>query len=224
MDYDRAPPMPVDQYRTTQHAIPGLNGLYDAARAIIEATTTDGARILVVGAGGGREIESLGGSDRRFDITGVDPSADMLALATRYRRDAQVSLIKGLVDDLPGNAAFDAATSFLVMHFIRHETEKLAFLRAIRRRLKQGATYLHADLSLSGVAAFDQIAPAFIAHAKIVGLDAIAVPATAAIAAMLDGRVIGEAATAALFEASGFAPVAPFFRGLWYAGWWTRAV
>ena len=35
--------------------------------------------------------------------------------------------------------------------------------------------------------------------------------------------VIPEPAMLRLLAASGFRPVAPFFRGLWYAGWWLEA-
>jgi tRNA (cmo5U34)-methyltransferase len=217
--------MPAENYRDWQRVVPGLDGLYNAMRAILEASLPAAAAVLVVGAGGGRELEALAASRHDFRLTGVDPSPDMLALAARHAGVARVTLVNGLVDDLPLQPAFDAATSLLVMHFLGTMAAKHAYLTAIRDRLRPGAPYLHADVSLEGAAHFERLAPAFRAHAGLMGFaDDWAKEASAMLAQMTDGRAIAESATLALFADCGFRLVSPFFRGLWYAGWWTEAV
>jgi tRNA (cmo5U34)-methyltransferase len=216
--------MPVAHYRDWQRVVPGLDGLYNGMRAILEAELPEAAEVLIVGAGGGREIEQLAASPRDFRLSGIDPSPEMLALAAQFAGAARVTLVQGVVDDLPAERLFDAATSLLVMHFLPGLAEKRAYLRSIRTRLRPGAPYLHADVSLEGAAHFARLAPAFGSHARLMGFDdSFAEGATGMLAQMTDGRAISEAATLNLFGECGFRLVSPFFRGLWYAGWWAEA-
>ncbi|MEX1147046.1 MAG: class I SAM-dependent methyltransferase [Sphingomonadales bacterium] len=231
-DYDEAPPMPVADYRHFQQVVPGLEGLYRSIRAIMDASLPDRAHIMIAGAGGGREIEALGASPRAFRMTGIDPSSDMLAIAQTYA-DAldmkqRIQLVKGTVEDADKNEAFDAATSILVMHFLADDGAKARYLQCIRERLKPGAPYLHADVSFDNRHMFDRIAPAIYEHALIVGLPVhVAEGPAHHIGRMAFGdgppTIISEARTLDLFRKAGFRLVAPFFRGLWYAGWWMEA-
>jgi hypothetical protein len=67
---------------------------------------------------------------------------------------------------------------------------------------------------------YRRLAPVYARHAELGGLAADA----AAVAARVgDMPVVAEAAMMDLFGQAGFRPVAPFFRGLWYAGWWIEA-
>jgi tRNA (cmo5U34)-methyltransferase len=217
--------MPVAHYRDWQRVVPGLDGLYNGMRAILEAELPAAAEVLIVGAGGGREIETLAASQRDLRLTGIDPSPDMLALAAHHAGTARVTLLQGVVDDLPAEPIFDAATSLLVMHFLPGLADKRDYLRAIRTRLRPGAPYLHADVSLESAAHFARLAPAFGSHARLMGFDdRFAEGATGMLAQMTDGRAISEAATLELFSECGFRLVSPFFRGLWYAAWWAEAV
>ena len=225
MDYDGAAPFPLDDYREMQRAIPGIDGLYLGARAILESTLGQEARVLVVGAGGGREIETLGRSSHSFHIVAVDPSEKMLAMAAEHAAApgllGQVELLHGEVTDVAVSSPFDAATSLLVMHFLPDDGTKEAYLRAIRARLTPGAPLLLADVSVDDRENFERMTLAFLAHAELNGLarDKAAVgPKT--IAAL---PVVSEARTRALLATAGFTQVTPFFRGLWYAGWWCTA-
>lgn len=212
--------------------MPGVDALYLSLRAICDAELADGARILIVGAGGGREIEALAVSDHDFLLTGVDPSADMLAVAQHYvaaaSAETRVALIQGLTTDLTGDAEYDAAAAMLVMHFLPDDGSKLAFLQEIRARLKRGATYLHADVCFASRTQFDAYAKAMREHAGLVGLAEIAdAPAQAIAKLAFDGDtrwIVSEERTAELFGEAGFHLVAPIYRGLWYAGWWLEAV
>jgi tRNA (cmo5U34)-methyltransferase len=54
-------------------AMPGVDGLDRLVRASL-GFLGDQAQILIVGAGGGREIETLAPSPRCYRFTAVDPS------------------------------------------------------------------------------------------------------------------------------------------------------
>jgi tRNA (cmo5U34)-methyltransferase len=229
-DYDKAPPMPVNEYRRFQEIIPGVEALYRSARAILDASLPSHSHVLIAGAGAGREIEALGASPRGYRLTGFDPSADMLALASTYAGALaeRVRLIRGVVDDVDDSSLFDAATSILVMHFLPDTGEKARYLTGIRRRLKAGAPYLHADVCLDDEETFRRMVPAVRAQGVLAGLpEAVGDGAAAHIGRMAFGdgaaTVISEARTRELFQAAGFRVIGPFFRGFWYVGWWAEA-
>ncbi|WOE76380.1 class I SAM-dependent methyltransferase [Alterisphingorhabdus coralli] len=230
MDYDNDLAFAVECYRKMQKALPGADALYRLVLAQLEHSLDAQAHILVAGAGGGREIETLGASSRAFTITGFDPSEEMLRIARHYRELSsaknRTGLVKGTISDLeaPG-AGFDAATSLLVMHFFPDEPGpdgKLAYLRAIRQRIRPGAVFLLADVSYEDEAAFDAMEPVFLRHAELAGLhhDVVA-SAPATIKAM---PTISGSRTAELFGETGFSPPKLFFQTLWYRGWTATAV
>lgn len=232
-DYDKNPPMPVADYRRFQNVIPGVDSLYRAVQAIMDATLAENARILIAGAGAGREIEALGASAKSYQLTGFDPSTDMLALASTFA-DApglknRVELIKGLIDDVGDARRFDAATSILVMHFLPDDGGKERYLRAMRQRLKTGAPYVHVDVSFNDRETFDRMAPAIREHALLLGLpQAVAEGPASHIGRMAFGdgvsSIVSEERTRALLTSGGFGSVTPFYRGFWYVGWWALAV
>jgi tRNA (cmo5U34)-methyltransferase len=165
-------------------------------------------------------------SQRRFELTGVDPSAQLLEAARLYvdsgNLNNRTSLIEGVVDDLPLTTQFDAATALFVMHFLPDDGGKAAFLRSIRKRLRTGAPYLHVDVCFDDQTMFERLAPVYARHAV---LGELAPEAAANVAARVgDLPVISEAALLKRLSEAGFEIVAPFFRGLWYAGWWLKAM
>ena len=228
MNYDEDPPFEIARYREMQKALPGADTLYTLMLAHIEIALPSGGRVLVVGAGGGREVEALLGSDMPFGVVGVDPSRDMLDIARWYAerggRSDKVQLLQGLTDDIDKPAkGFDAATAMFVMQFLPDDDSdggKLAFLKAIRERLGQDGLLVHADVSVENCR--DRIAPVFLRHARLAGLpeDAVSV-GLKVIAAM---PVVGAARTSELFQAAGFSAPALFFQTLWYRAWTARAV
>jgi tRNA (cmo5U34)-methyltransferase len=227
-----AMPMPASEYRRGQNVMPGVDALYHCIRAICDAKLEQDARILIVGAGGGREIEALAASPHQYRLTGIDPSDAMLDVARKYVASAEsnerVELIEGLTADLPDTVRFDAATSILVMHFLPDDGSKESYLTEIRKRLKPGATYLHADTTFGDRAEFEALALAMREHAGLVGLAEIADAPPTAIAKMAFEQptscIVSEARSRELFASAGLRVVAPFYRGFWYAGWWLEAV
>lgn len=128
--------------------VPGFNSLHRMVRLLLDERVPSDGRILVLGAGGGMEVDALA-SDRpgwRFD--GVDPSREMLALAEQTVRPHQgrVALHEGYIDVAP-QGPFDGATALLTFHFIARE-QRLETLRAIRQRLKARAPFVVMHISI----------------------------------------------------------------------------
>jgi tRNA (cmo5U34)-methyltransferase len=143
VDFDIDPPMPVSAYAQT---VAGVNVGYDLVftltKCVLRALRLPTLELLVVGAGGGAEIERFLPENPGWNLVGVDPSADMLALArdtaNRLGVQKRVDLVRGTVDDLPTERRFDAATCLYVLHFLSDEA-KLELLRGIAARLRSGA-------------------------------------------------------------------------------------
>ena len=225
MDYDQTPPFDIAQYREMQRSIPGVEGLYRLLGAVGEAFFPLAGRILLVGAGGGRELEALGGQGKAFSFLAVDPSTKMLAAAKACAAAVgcleRTDFVEGEVFDVPEAPVFDGATSLLVMHFLPDDGAKLRYLQAIRRRLAPGASYLHADVCFDGRAQFDRYKPLFLRHAELAGLSRDQAALGPDIIA--EQPIIGETRSLDLFREAGFGEVLPCFRGLWYAAWLARA-
>lgn len=129
--------------------LPGYELLHELARSLLHAELGDEARVLVAGCGTGMEIASLGEGRPRWYFTGVDPSADMVAIAERRMAKLgikrRVDLRVGLTDELPTAPPYDAATAILVMHFLPDDGTKLELLESIAVRLESGAPLVLAD-------------------------------------------------------------------------------
>lgn len=215
----------VQRFRDFHDAVvPGVAALHRMVRSIFDAELADNARILISGAGGGRELETLGASPRKYRLIGVDPSADMLEMArlcTSGRNfDSRTTLVAGTAADLPAEP-HDAATSLFVMHFLPDDGAKSAYLDAIRHRLRHGAPYLHVDMCRDGRESFERLAAVYAQHAELGGLPAT--DATRLAERVADLPLISEGLLLERLQQAGFRVVAPFYRGLWYTGYWMEA-
>ncbi|MCB1918227.1 MAG: class I SAM-dependent methyltransferase [Rhodocyclaceae bacterium] len=210
-------------YSDLQRAIPGLDAMYALACAAIDARVPHDGRILVVGAGGGRELAGLCDGRHRRAITAIDPSASKLALAKRAARQAGVEdtidFVTTPIDALPRQAPFDGATSLLVMHQLADDDGKLAYLTSLRERLSEDGVLVHADVCLDGRDELDVLVPAFLQYAQAAGID----PATTRfeLDALSRLPIVSESRTCELFAGAGLAPPRALFRSLWYRCWLT---
>ena len=127
--------------------VPGFASLHKIAIMLMAERAPENGRVLVLGAGGGLELKAFAEAKPGWTFDGVDPSADMLALAERtteaYRE--RIGLHKGYIADAPVGP-FDAAACLLTLHFVPRE-ERLETLRQIFRRLKPGAPFVVAHIS-----------------------------------------------------------------------------
>jgi tRNA (cmo5U34)-methyltransferase len=146
--------------------IPGYAYLYEMTDRLITAqledqahTRTTDAEVLIIGAGGGQELITLGGRHEAWSFTAVDPSEPMLDLARKRIAHvgigSRISFVSGTLEELPGEQpgeqseeqSYDAATCLLVLHFLRGLESKRALLRQISARLKPGAPFCLASIN-----------------------------------------------------------------------------
>jgi tRNA (cmo5U34)-methyltransferase len=197
--------------------IPGFDGLHRImAQLLVEASP---ARTLVVGGGGGLELKTLIRALPEGRFCAVDPSAEMIAQGKAYLGDpVSVDWIEGYVFDAPEDR-FDAATCMLTLHFVPDDGAKLETLRAIHGRLKPGAPFVIAHLSI------DKTDPAselrFDRYLKF-SSDSDLEPKILKEAherVRTDLNCVGPKRDEALLREAGFNGVEPVFRGFSWCGW-----
>jgi len=111
-----------------------------------------GERMLDIGSGPGRLVlaacERVGESGEAY---GIDPSAEMVALATRKaaRAGLPAKFVRAAAEGLPfDDAYFDVITSSLVVHHITGDDLKRKAFAEMRRVLKVGGRLLIVDFKI----------------------------------------------------------------------------
>lgn len=198
--------------------VPGFADLHRMAIQLISERVPDAGRILVLGAGGGLELKAFADARPGWRFEGVDPSADMLALARTIAANhmGRIDLRQGFITDA-SDRPFDAASAILTFHFIPVE-QRLETLRQIRKRLKPGAPLILAHIS------FSQAEPErsnwiarHVAYANPGTDPAQMQQSRDAIATRL--TILSPEEEEAHLRAAGFAGVSLFYAGLSFRGW-----
>jgi len=196
--------------------VPGFASLHRMTSMLLAERVPAQGQVLVLGAGGGLESKALAEDRLCWTFGGVDPTADMLRVAEQIvgPHAARVSLHEGTIDAAPPGP-FDGAACLLTLHFVPRD-QRLATLRQMHRRLRQGAPFVVAHIS------FVQDEPArsmWIArHVAFAGTDpANAESARQAIATRL--TILSPDEDEALLRDAGFANVSLFYAGLSFRGW-----
>ncbi|MCP3795506.1 class I SAM-dependent methyltransferase [Paenibacillus sp. CH40] len=138
--------------------IPGYAHLYEMTDCLIAAQLEAQAHIrnidpnvLIVGAGGGQELITLGERHEAWSFMAVDPSEHMLDLArkrvTHAGISSTISFVAGTLEESSRGPIYDAATCLLVLHFLQSLESKQALLRQISARLKPGAPFCLASIN-----------------------------------------------------------------------------
>lgn len=126
------------------------NGLHFLLESVFSVLPSD-AQVLCVGAGTGRELIYLAKRFPGWRFTAVEPSGAMLNVCRQVAEDEQVAsrcyFHEGYLDSLPGSIMYDAATSFLVSHFILDKETRSQFFHQIAKRLKPDGILANSDLS-----------------------------------------------------------------------------
>jgi len=134
---------------TAYKIIPAYNAIYELTQHLLRDRLNTKARILVSGAGTGKEIIDCSQNNPHWSFTGFDPAESMLSIAEKKvavaSLESKISLVLGLIDAV-SEKGFDAATAILVMHFLPDDGAKLNFLKAISDKLKPGAPIVLVDL------------------------------------------------------------------------------
>lgn len=90
-----------------------------------------GDRVLDVGCGTGAFLEALSRRFPEVELTGVDLSPEMLAVAER-RLGGSAELKQGRVENLPfADAEFDVVVSTSVLHYVRHPDAALGEMKRV---------------------------------------------------------------------------------------------
>ncbi len=186
--------------------IPGYANLYEIGARLLRAALSAQAaeaqaaetderkpRLLIVGAGGGQELETFGRAEPDWRFVGVDPSAVMLEQARLRIRGTKIEsrtlLVQGelgmfdrqglgespMVFEAHENSeeAYDGAACLLVLHFVRGRDAKKKLLRAIAERLKPGSPLLIASLNADFASpAYPAIMEAWRLHMQTEGVPA----------------------------------------------------
>jgi len=127
--------------------MPNYNYVLDLYPHLLQNNDSGDNKILVAGCGTGNEILSLVTQKIRGTVTGVDPSPEMIESAQKKLVDFNnVKLISGVVDELPTNQTFTAATLTLVLHFMPDDGTKLSLLKSIADRLTSNAPFILVDI------------------------------------------------------------------------------
>ena len=88
VDFDTRPPMPVDEYaQTVRRVNVGYDLLFTLTHCFLRTLEQPALNLLVVGVGGGAEIERFLPDNPGWRLSGVDPSREMLTLAPTRRAD-----------------------------------------------------------------------------------------------------------------------------------------
>nr|WP_108047097.1 class I SAM-dependent methyltransferase [Bosea sp. 124] len=127
--------------------VPGFDALHRMTAILLAENAPAAARVLVLGAGGGLELNALALAHPGWSFVGVDPAEPMLDMARRTLGPLmeRVELVHGYIDDAPPGP-FDAATCLLTLHFL-DAPERLRTAQAIRARMKPGAPFVAAHSS-----------------------------------------------------------------------------
>lgn len=203
--------------------VPGFDSLHRMTSVLLAERAPERARVLVLGAGGGLELEALAVANPGWSFVGVDPSGEMLRLAERRlgAHMARVELVEGYVDDAP-EGPFDAATCLLTLHFL-DARERLRTLRELHRRLGPRAPLVTAHASFpQGAAERPRWLSRYAAFALASGADPEQVEnARATVEAHLN--LLDPARDEAILREAGFAEAELFFAAFTWRGWVAHA-
>lgn len=228
VDFDKNPPMPLTAYEDTVRKVNvGYDQTFLLTESFLRALGKPDLHLLVVGAGGGAEIERFLPRNPGWRITGLDPSDQMLAQARAKTQtlalDDRVTLALGTVERLAPDALFDAATCLYVLHFLP-DAAKVETLRAIRDHLRPSAPlYLVSGVRPAMMESAETDSPlrsdmlgAWQRYGELMGMPADQMAAI--IAQLVQQMEQPQAATASriedLMREAGFTHIAPYYMAL----------
>ena len=199
--------------------VPGFHALQQMTALLLAETVPHDGHVLVLGAGGGLELKVFAEAQPEWNLVGVDPSAEMLNLAsaTLGPLASRVELLEGYVDTAP-EGPFDGATCLLTLHFLPAE-ERLHTLAELRRRLKPGAPLIVAHHSVPQ--AEDQKLRWLHRYAAFAAASGVAAQDAKSTVATMSGRLplLSPEQDVNLLRKAGFDNVELFYAGFTFRGW-----
>lgn len=222
LDCDAKPEIVADFDRLPRLFMPGYDASHAMAAVLLQEDIGDAGHILAVGAGGGNELAHFARVVPGWHYTAVDPSVAVLERAraklTALGAEARLTCWAGTADDAPPGP-FDAATAFLVLHFVPDDGSRLAQLRAIHATLRPGAPFLMINGATDPAGPhFERDLARYAAHAANAGADAVLVAGALEMHRTALAFVPTEREMALLHE-GGFRAVERFYQAFWMHGW-----
>jgi len=146
--------MPSEKdFDATEHFGDKHSSMYDKKiRKVIrgyEESLTANSSILISGLGTGYEAIMFAKNQEGWHITGVDPTPEMIQSSKerieKLGLENRVRIIEGTVENISGEN-FDAATSILVMQFLKDNGDKEKYLKSIANKLRKEGKIIVIDL------------------------------------------------------------------------------
>lgn len=199
--------------------VPGFHALQRMTALLLAETVPPDGHVLVLGAGGGLELKVFAEAQPGWNLVGVDPSAEMLKLAsaTLGPLASRIELHEGYIDTAP-QGPFDGATCLLTLHFLSAE-ERLHTLTELRRRLKPGAPLVVAHHSVPQ--AEDQKLRWLNRYAAFAAASGVPMQDAQNAIATMSSRLplLSPEQEVALLQQAGFENVELFYAGFTFKGW-----
>lgn len=220
--FDAHPPGFYDE--STKHFATALANLHFLSAVVLQRLPAN-ARILSVGVGTGTELIGLARAYPGWTFDGIDPSKTMLADCRQRLADEGLTkrcrLTQGYLRDVKESESYDAVLCFLVMHFLKDETDKLEMFRGMHQRLNPGGYLVTAEISC------DQASPQFpdiLEHWVAMLGSGGSQQATDGWRKMIRDNlgVMAPEATERLLRAAGFAMPVQFAQSLLIRAWYAR--
>lgn len=224
LQFGQLPQQHTDRYQSDIRALlPTYDGLHVLVDAYLRPFVPEDGSVLVIGAGGGTELTTLGLAHPNWTFTAIDPAPNMLASARSRTEESgishQVEWFCGPVEAAP-DLLHDAATCILVLHFVPGD-DKRALLQGIAGRLRQGAPLILVS------AVRDPDDTTFSRHGQALYDGALAITDHERLAAKLRENIATSAAASSndvkrLLKESGFSEPVQFFQTYQFIGWVTQ--
>ena len=104
--------MATEYDRGVRRTLPTYDTLLKLTKAYLSKHTPATANALIIGAGGGNELVTLGLAKSEWSFTAVDPAPPMLEIARMKAHELELServeFIEGTVMEVPENRMYDA--------------------------------------------------------------------------------------------------------------------
>lgn len=144
-----------------QVVVPGYNLMHEIVASFLRATIASTSEILVIGAGTGSDVITLGAYDSGWHITGLEPSSEMLRIAREKidstRLHERVRLESCKIEDFRDGTLYDVAVLSLVLQLYPDDDSKLELLRTVAQHIKpMGRIVVIDSYGDSGSPQFDQ--------------------------------------------------------------------
>lgn len=216
-------PENANKYGINSHILPVVPGYATFHRQVVQLldeTIPESSHVLVLGAGGGIELQAFHTAKPQWTFTGVDPAGAMLEKAKQVIGEeaaSKVNWVVGYIPDAP-EGPFDAATCLCTLHFVADDGQKLEALQAIHKRLKPGAPLVLLDLCLDKKGPqFDKLIHRYAQFAINSGFPAEAMNAMkSTVTAQLN--CVSQSRLEELLTQAGFKDVELFFAGFSWRG------